>query len=44
MELGAEDSWTAAAARLRDGPELGPFRLAFLEALLRIADWRASGA
>ncbi len=27
---------------LRDGPDLGPFRLAYLEALVRIADWRAS--
>lgn len=44
MELGAEDSWTDAAVRLRDDPKLGPFRLGFLEALLRIADWRASGA
>ncbi len=43
MELGAEDSWTDAAVRMRDDPRLGPFRLAFLEALLRIADWRASG-
>jgi CRISPR-associated endonuclease/helicase Cas3 len=42
MELGAEDSWTDAAVALRDSPELGPFRLAFLEAILRIADWRAS--
>lgn len=44
MELGAEESWTDAAVRLRDDPNLGPFRLGFLEALLRIADWRASGA
>lgn len=43
MQLGADDSWTGAAVRLRDDPQLGPFRLAFLEALLRIADWRASG-
>lgn len=42
MELGADDSWTDAAISLRDSPELGPFRLAFLEALLRMADWRAS--
>ncbi len=40
MELGADRSWTAAALLLRD--ELGPFRLAFLESLVRIADWRAS--
>ncbi len=44
MELGADDSWTNLAVRLRDDPELGPFRIGFLEALLRIADWRASGA
>ena len=43
MELGADDSWTDAAVRLRDDPKLGPFRLAFLEGLLRIADWRGSG-
>lgn len=42
MELGAEDSWTSTAIGLRDSPDLGPFRLAFLEAVLRIADWRAS--
>lgn len=42
MELGAESSWTDMAIGLRDDPELGPFRLAFLEALLRIADWRGS--
>jgi CRISPR-associated endonuclease/helicase Cas3 len=41
MELGA-GSWTEAACRLRDDPRLGPFRLAYLEALVRIADWRAS--
>jgi CRISPR-associated endonuclease/helicase Cas3 len=40
MQLGGEGSWTARALRLRD--ELGPFRLAYLEALLRAADLRAS--
>lgn len=44
MELGADDSWTEHALALRDDPELGPFRLGFLEALVRMADWRASGA
>jgi CRISPR-associated endonuclease/helicase Cas3 len=44
MVLGADGSWTDAAVRLRDAPDLGPFRLGFLEALLRVADWRASGA
>lgn len=33
-------SWTARTQRLLT--ELGPFRLAWLEALVRIADWRAS--
>jgi CRISPR-associated endonuclease/helicase Cas3 len=33
-------SWTESALRLRD--ELGPFRLAYLEMLLRIADETAS--
>ncbi|MEV0971732.1 type I-G CRISPR-associated helicase/endonuclease Cas3g [Microtetraspora glauca] len=36
------DSWTARAVALRDRPDLGPFRLAFLEALVRIADMRVS--
>jgi CRISPR-associated endonuclease/helicase Cas3 len=44
MELGADDSWTDRAAALRDDPELGPFRLALLEAVVRVADWRASRA
>jgi len=44
MELGAEQSWTRAAIDLRDRPDLGSFRLGFLEATLRVADWRASGA
>ena len=35
-------SWTARVLALRDRPDLGPFRLAYLEALVRIADWRAS--
>lgn len=41
MELG-DDSWLERTTGLRDSPELGPFRLAFLEAVLRVADWRAS--
>jgi len=44
MELGAEDSWTDQALALRDDPALGPFRLGFLEAVVRMADWRGSGA
>ena len=43
MELGGEErSWVEAACALRDDPQLGPFRLGFLEALVRIVDWRAS--
>ncbi|PWC36552.1 hypothetical protein TSO352_11715 [Azospirillum sp. TSO35-2] len=44
MELGdtpaGEPSWSARAGRLL--ADHGPFRLAWLESLLRIADWRAS--
>jgi CRISPR-associated endonuclease/helicase Cas3 len=36
-------SWTARVLALRDRPDLGIFRLAFLEALLKAADERASG-
>jgi CRISPR-associated endonuclease/helicase Cas3 len=46
MELGenfdGRTSWSRRALALRDRPDLGPFRLGFLEALLRLADWRAS--
>lgn len=35
-------SWSERALRLRD--LLGPFVLAYLEALLRVADWEASAA
>lgn len=42
MGLGSEDSWTREALALRDSPDLGPLRLAFLEAIVRIADWKAS--
>lgn len=35
-------SWTRTALALRDRPDLGPFRLAFLEAVVRLADWEAS--
>ncbi|MCI0347435.1 MAG: CRISPR-associated endonuclease Cas3'', partial [Chloroflexi bacterium] len=44
MEFGGDGSWTAMALGLRDRDDLGPFRLATLEALVRIADWRASAA
>jgi CRISPR-associated endonuclease/helicase Cas3 len=48
MELGlcekppfaGQPSWAERMLRLRD--VLGPFRLAYLEAILRAADWRAS--
>jgi CRISPR-associated endonuclease/helicase Cas3 len=41
MRLG-QDSWLQQALQLRDDPKVGPFRLAYLEALLRAADIRAS--
>ena len=34
------DSWTTNALVLLE--RLGPFRLAYLETLVRMADWRAS--
>ncbi len=46
MEMGEDEdgrpSWAARTQALL--AELGPFRLAYLEALLRVADWRASAA
>lgn len=39
---GRSAAWTEGVLRLRDAPGMGPFRLAFLEALVRIADRRAS--
>ena len=46
MELGlspeGKPSWAERILNLRDDPNMGPFRLAFLEALLRAADIRAS--
>jgi CRISPR-associated endonuclease/helicase Cas3 len=38
--LGGERSWTRTVLALRD--RYGPFVLAYLEAVVRIADWRAS--
>lgn len=38
------DSLTGRALALRDRNDLGPFRLAFCEALVRAADWQASAA
>jgi len=43
MELGEGEqgpSWTARTQKLL--ANYGPFRLAWLEALVRIADWRAT--
>lgn len=40
FRFGGERSWTRTALRLRD--RYGPFVLAYLETLVRIADWRAS--
>lgn len=46
MELGSagdgRPSWAERTLALRDRRDLGPFRLAFLEALVRLADWQAS--
>src|SRR5690606_9585551 len=41
MQLG-EGSWLERMLALRDAAHLGPFRLALLETVVRIADWRAS--
>jgi CRISPR-associated endonuclease/helicase Cas3 len=41
MHLGPE-SWLERMLTLRDDQRLGPFRLALLESMVRIADWRAS--
>ncbi|NIP67094.1 hypothetical protein GWN63_03420 [Candidatus Bathyarchaeota archaeon] len=46
MELGisptGEPSWLDRVMRLRDREDLGLFKLGYLEALLRIADWKGS--
>ena len=48
MDMGANrdgrPSWAGRMLVLRDRADLGPFRLGFLEALVRLADWRASAA
>jgi CRISPR-associated endonuclease/helicase Cas3 len=38
--LGGRTSWTRTALSLRDS--YGPFILAYLETVVRVADWRAS--
>jgi len=46
MDLGYGEngpSWSARVLGLRDSPEIGPFRLAYLEALMKASDERASG-
>ena len=40
FRLGGDRSWTRTALGLRD--RYGPFVLAYLEAIVRVADWRAS--
>lgn len=42
FRAGRHDSWTDQVAALVE--ELGPFRLAYLETLVRMADWRASAS
>jgi len=46
LEIGLDPrgrpSWLERAQALRDRADLGPFRLAYLEALVRAADARAS--
>jgi CRISPR-associated endonuclease/helicase Cas3 len=39
---GGSPSWAERTLLLRDGPDFGPLKLAYLEALLRAADMRAS--
>jgi CRISPR-associated endonuclease/helicase Cas3 len=41
VDLGQFRSWTGTVAGLLD--RYGPFTLAYLETVVRVADWRASG-
>ena len=41
FQFGGDPSWTRTVLGLRD--RYGPFVLAYLETLVRVADWRASG-
>lgn len=38
----SDEPWASRVLRLRDRADIGPFRLAYLEMLVRVADWRAS--
>jgi len=40
--FGGSGSWTRTALGLRDDAAIGVFRLGFMEALVRLADWAAS--
>ena len=45
FDVGSRDgmaTWSDRVARLIESPSLGIFRLAFLESLVRVADWNAS--
>lgn len=46
MEIGTDEhgnpSWMERMCKLRDDKNLGLFRLAYLEGLVRVADWRSS--
>ncbi len=37
-------SWSERSLALRDRDDIGPFRLGFMEAIVRLADWRASSS
>jgi CRISPR-associated endonuclease/helicase Cas3 len=45
FRIGSKDgkcNWVDRTIALRDDPSIGPFRLAYLELVVRLADWRAS--
>jgi len=42
ISTSGDASWASRMMALRDCTDLGPFRLAYLEALLRAADAKAS--
>lgn len=47
MALGGSESgisWSSRALALRDRVDIGPFRLGYMEAVVRLADWRSSAA